>query len=247
MKRFVLFIVLLTNIIILNAQDIIVFRDDSEIKAKVLEIDYTNVKYKKWENLNGPTYNVPQEKVLYIMYANGTKEKFNNIENKEDEIEKIVMENCSDTKPFIKKPRFQGYIYGEYYGYKFMQGIDLSICTGSRISDYVFVGLESGFCFLLDIKQVLIPVHFDLKIYYPIKTNLHPFICISQGIEFNNGSPIGNYPYNRYESRLIYSGKIGIGCDIKAFSFCIGWYRFASYDNFYIGIGVNLCWRTRDR
>ena len=242
MCKFILFVTFLIGIISLNAQDVIVLRDALEIESKILEIDGTNVRYKKWDNPNGPTYNVPKEKVLLIRFANGTKEGFDN--NAEDKGENIVIHN--NERPFIKKTCFQGYIYAEYYIGKFMKGIDLSICTGSRINDYVFVGLKSGFCFLLDIKQVLIPVNLNLNIYFPINKTVHPLIHISQGFEINNGSPIEDYSYNYigHKSRIIYSGKIGVGFDIKAFSICLGWYRFASYNNLYIGIGINTSWKS---
>ena len=245
MCKFILLITFLIGIISLNAQDVIVLRDTSEIESKILEINDTNLRYKNWDNPDGPIYNIPKEKILFIRFANGTKEGFDN--NAEYERKNIEMHY--NERPFVKKPCFQGYIYAEYYIGKFMKGINLSICTGSRINDYVFVGLKSGFCFLLDIKQVLIPVNIDLNIYCPINKTIHPLIHISQGIEINYGSPIEDYSYNYigHKSRIIYSGKIGVGFDIKVFSICLGWYRFASYNNLYIGIGINTSWKSQNQ
>ncbi len=264
MKKFILFIAFLIAILSLNAQDIIIMRDASEVESKVLEIDETNVKYKKWDNPDGPTYTVQRDKILFIRYENGTKEVFNNLETPKTENKESVSDNHSIGRNFIPKPCFQGYIYTDYYVGKLMQGIDLNFNVGSRINDYVSVGFKSGFSFLFGVKQVLVPVHVDLRLYYPISKDIHPFIHISQGFEINTGSPLVEFNYINYDNtwnsdpvlattiyigykgRLIYSGRIGIGCDIKAFSFSMGWYRFASYDNFYIGIGVNSSWRTRD-
>ena len=40
------------------SQDVIVKRDGSSIISKVLEVNTDNVKYKKYSNLNGPTYTI---------------------------------------------------------------------------------------------------------------------------------------------------------------------------------------------
>ena len=42
----------------LSAQDVIVKRDGSTILSKVLEVNKTDIKYKKFSNLNGPTYTI---------------------------------------------------------------------------------------------------------------------------------------------------------------------------------------------
>lgn len=56
------------------AQDVIVKNDKTEIKAKVLEITDELIKYKKFEMLEGPTYNINKTEVFMIIYKNGTKE-----------------------------------------------------------------------------------------------------------------------------------------------------------------------------
>ena len=63
------------------AQDVIVMRDGTSILSKVLEITSTDVKYKKHNNLEGPTYSVLKTAVLVINYANGEKESFGAPEN----------------------------------------------------------------------------------------------------------------------------------------------------------------------
>lgn len=62
------------------SQDIITLKTGEEIKAKVNEIESTDIKYKKFENLSGPTYYISKEKVLMIKYENGTKEIISTIE-----------------------------------------------------------------------------------------------------------------------------------------------------------------------
>ncbi len=57
-----------------NAQDNIVFKDGTEVKAKVQEISTTEVVYKRHDNLEGPVYTVERNKVFIIQFENGTSE-----------------------------------------------------------------------------------------------------------------------------------------------------------------------------
>lgn len=59
------------------SQDIIFLKNGDEIKASVSEIGTDVVKYKKFENLQGPDYALKKSEVFMIKYANGTKDIFN--------------------------------------------------------------------------------------------------------------------------------------------------------------------------
>ena len=52
----------------LFAQDIIVQNNGNTILSKVIEIGSTEVKYKKFSNLNGPTYTIAKAEILVINY-----------------------------------------------------------------------------------------------------------------------------------------------------------------------------------
>lgn len=58
------------------AQDVITKRTGEKIEAKVLEISTTEIKYKRYSNLEGPTYIVPKAEILLIQYADKTNEVF---------------------------------------------------------------------------------------------------------------------------------------------------------------------------
>ena len=60
-----------------NAQDIIVLKNGSMIEAKVTEISATEIRYKRFSHLDGPTIVVSINNVLSIRYENGTVEIFN--------------------------------------------------------------------------------------------------------------------------------------------------------------------------
>lgn len=64
------------------AQDVIVKTDRSTVMSKVLEITSTEIKYKKWNNQDGPTYSISRSEVVSINYENGEVETFtNNVPN----------------------------------------------------------------------------------------------------------------------------------------------------------------------
>lgn len=62
----------------LFAQDVIVQKNGNTILSKVVEIGATEVKYKKFSNLNGPMYTITKAEILVINYENGEKESFSN-------------------------------------------------------------------------------------------------------------------------------------------------------------------------
>ena len=72
------------------AQDVITLKSGEEIKAKVEEISSTQVKYKRFDNLEGPTVILAKEEVFFIKYENGTKEIINSAEEKSDSPQSIT-------------------------------------------------------------------------------------------------------------------------------------------------------------
>jgi len=64
---------------IIKAQDIIIKKDGTEIQSKVLEINATEVKYKSFDYLDGPTMVLLKDELTSIKYPNGRMEKFNKI------------------------------------------------------------------------------------------------------------------------------------------------------------------------
>ncbi|MCL2131317.1 MAG: hypothetical protein FWH36_02495 [Lentimicrobiaceae bacterium] len=75
--RVIILGVLVTGISSLYAQDVITLKTGEEIKAKVEEISSSEVKYKRFDNLNGPTVVVAKTEVFAINYENGTREVIN--------------------------------------------------------------------------------------------------------------------------------------------------------------------------
>ncbi len=73
-----LFFVLIFAFTSLKAQDIITLKTGEDIKSKIMEIGLSDVKYKKFENLSGPTYTMNKSDIFMIKYENGSKDVFGN-------------------------------------------------------------------------------------------------------------------------------------------------------------------------
>ena len=76
-KLLIIAMALLGSAMVSRAQDVITLRNGENILAKVLEVSQRDIKYKKFTNLNGPTYTVDIIQVQMIRYENGEKDIFN--------------------------------------------------------------------------------------------------------------------------------------------------------------------------
>jgi hypothetical protein len=77
MKK-LLTILLLCFFTISNAQDVIIYKDGSEKKVKVLKINPDEIVFKKYNALNGPEYTESKSTIFMIKYEGGDKDVFNN-------------------------------------------------------------------------------------------------------------------------------------------------------------------------
>ncbi len=82
-----------------KAQDKIFKNDGMEILAKVLEINLIEIKYKKFEYLDGPTIILAKREINKILYENGTSESF--------EIENQFIHQKTDSTKFISSDHFR--------------------------------------------------------------------------------------------------------------------------------------------
>ena len=78
MKKIILSLLTITlTLSICIAQDAITKKSGEDIQAKILEINQSEIKYKKFDNLDGPIFSLLKSDILLIRYSNGTKEIFN--------------------------------------------------------------------------------------------------------------------------------------------------------------------------
>ena len=76
-KLFSLVVLLSFTCFTLSAQDIITKTDGTDIETKVTEVSQSQVSYKKYSNLEGPTYIISVSDILMITYENGEREMYN--------------------------------------------------------------------------------------------------------------------------------------------------------------------------
>ena len=58
------------------SQDILTYKNGTEAKVKVIEVTSSEVKFKRYDNIDGPLYTVLKSDLFMIKYENGTKEVF---------------------------------------------------------------------------------------------------------------------------------------------------------------------------
>ena len=117
MKKLSLLIVLLCVSFVTIAQDVIVKKDGSTIQSKGMEINETEIKYKKWSNQDGPLYSISRSEIMSISYENGEVEKFS--------------ENPNDTSDYNNHEQSQSHFKGAMnpkgtLGYLAINGYKLS-------------------------------------------------------------------------------------------------------------------------
>lgn len=78
------------------SQDVIFKKDGSKIDAKVIEITTSMIKYKLWDQQDGPLRNIAIKDVKEIVYNDGTWDNFENVEIEE---EKNPEERSNDRRP----------------------------------------------------------------------------------------------------------------------------------------------------
>lgn len=136
------------------AQDVIIKKNGEELKAKVVEITETGIKYKAEDNLDGPVYNIAKTEVFKLKYANGKSDFFGNTETKtepvkEKKIEPVAVTQISkyDSLMKLSANNKTGAIIGLVTGPLFLVGgaalitvgvIDNSV--GSSITKPIYIG-----------------------------------------------------------------------------------------------------------
>ena len=58
------------------AQDLITTTKGEDIQAKVIEVGLNEIKYRKFDNLNGPLITLAKSDIVIIRYENGSKDIF---------------------------------------------------------------------------------------------------------------------------------------------------------------------------
>lgn len=112
MKKFILAVLTtIFTVAVCFSQDLITKKTGEDIQAKVLEVTTTEIKYKRFDNLNGPTFSILKPEVLLVRYENGTKDLFD-----EEKMEESVADASLSNEDFFNQGRLDASKY--YDGYK---------------------------------------------------------------------------------------------------------------------------------
>lgn len=77
MKKILFMAALAASSLSMSAQDILVRKGGDVENVKVLEVTPTEVKFKKFNNQNGPTFTERRSNLISVKYENGEVQKFN--------------------------------------------------------------------------------------------------------------------------------------------------------------------------
>ena len=122
MKRLIITLICMLSVVMsLSAQDLIVKMDNTNIEAKVTEISAEQIRYKKWTNVDGPTYVLPVVDVNYIQFVNGSKEVF----NVKSEVESAPLPVVAESDPVLVSRIYEGarYEIGDFYSKDGVEGV----------------------------------------------------------------------------------------------------------------------------
>jgi len=79
MQRILLIFLIFFSVSELSAQDTIIKRNGDELQTKILEINVHEIKYKRFDNLDGPVITILKSDVFMIKFENGTTENFSHV------------------------------------------------------------------------------------------------------------------------------------------------------------------------
>jgi len=79
MRKILLLILVSIFALEISAQDLLIKRNGDELETKILEINVQDIKYKRFDNLDGPVITILKSDVFMIKFENGTTETFSHI------------------------------------------------------------------------------------------------------------------------------------------------------------------------
>ncbi len=229
--------------IAVQAQDIIVFHDANEVEAKVTNISPDAVTYKRFDNLEGPSYTIAKSDIFFIKYANGTKDIFG-------EHTSARNKNSSLT-PDIK---FQGYATLGAIVTSGGLGSSVDVSFGTRIGKALFVGFETGIHSVISYIRYYtydggIVEYEDLLLnvenYIPLAVNIKGFLPTRNDrfFPYLNCSLGGFVGVGNLRGLNGFYCQVGAGIDYRRFTVGVGYsclHKFGTVNSGYLKLGVRF-------
>lgn len=225
------------------SQDIITTKSGEDIKAKVLEVNTTEIKFKKTDNIDGPTFSVLKSEILLVRYSNGTKDVF--YENSEMQTQKstLIAEITSkkQAESSIKSRRFNFGIKGglNYTDFDLMFGSDAmtnyftAIFFESELGEKLSLQPEIQLCHQGNKLIKLFYVNFPVLLKYNFSKDFYTVIGPQIGFLSEENSSLQKLYYydpiigyiNYDIKKKDYGAVLGFGCNVNSFVVDIRFYQ----------------------
>lgn len=191
----------MVSITISYSQDVITKKNGEDIKAKVVEVTISEIKYKLFENLDGPIFTTSKSEILMIRYANGSKSLFNDVVSPTSRDSKVSYEDNiyhnnlhENSHPHISS--YQGEVsvgYAKGIGTFPLDRIYFETVHGIRINPNFFIGGGLGYNLFTESTAQggsIIPVFINAKGYFA-NAETTPFGSFNIGYGFGSGEVSG--------------------------------------------------------
>lgn len=109
--RYIIFTLTLIFSFSSYSQDKIYFKDGSKIEAKVLTVSESQIQYKKFNNLSGPTFEIGISKINVIIYEDGSDQIFN--KQKDQTIRDTPLDSSSSENIFKNRINLDLLAFGQ--------------------------------------------------------------------------------------------------------------------------------------
>jgi hypothetical protein len=96
-KIIVTFIAIVSLSIAVFSQDVITKKTGDDVQVKIIEVNQNELKYKQFDNADGPTFTIAKSDILMVRYENGTSDVFNQSDSQLD-VSDLRMKGKRDAK-----------------------------------------------------------------------------------------------------------------------------------------------------
>lgn len=257
MKHLLIFLFFLCSMSV-SAQDVIVKKDGSTIICRVVELTESEIVYKKWSDLKGPSYVMERSAASAINYQNGKKVNISQAtnlykpNNQNDGTQQyndraLLNIDAAEHPKIIRKFRWNimaGYSFDSYTG-----GSNLSSTSGFDFqAGALFPFPQSDLCIGTDIFFASNGAKVESESAMQLRIGVCPYvgysIDISDGfslvpyigpfVSFKIGGDNGvkSYSYSYYSSYEAKKTDFGVHCGVNFF------FSKSFYANFHIRKGI---------
>lgn len=222
-----------------QAQDLITKKTGEDIQAKITEVNQTEIKYKRFDNLDGPVFTLSKADILMIRYENGTKDIYSeqtsrNSQNYTPYSGSIAPSLNSGTG---LKP---GYVTNIEVGYCFGSGdfeqsrFKFNLIAGYQLNPNFSFGFGTGLRAYSDIETLLMPVFAQVKgTLFDNKISPYGALDIGYSLDLTSNDAGGFYLSPTFGAIFQVSNNlwfnIGLGYEMQNMTV----YYINSYSNIY--------------